>query len=171
MNRFYYYEGNIYETEERLKKALENAYYNKKFDVIETQCDWDEFENCFLFANNGVDDMIAILDTAKNGYQGLIDSLEYVDEECKEEIIKFLNQNLHSKDKITEMLIDYETGICIKFEQFGTKEEEVREKFAQFCRDWEALPAEPEGFNKEQEEDADKLLEETAKEIIGVIND
>ena len=46
MNKFYYFEGRIYETVKQVENATKN-YINKKYDEIETMKSFDEFENEF----------------------------------------------------------------------------------------------------------------------------
>lgn len=46
MNTFYYFEGTIYETLDRVIKATKN-YVNKKYDIIETNKDFNSFEDTF----------------------------------------------------------------------------------------------------------------------------
>ena len=46
MEKFYYFEGRIYETVKQVENATKN-YINKKYDEIETMKSFDEFENEF----------------------------------------------------------------------------------------------------------------------------
>ena len=46
MNKFYYFEGRIFETVEQVENATKN-YRNKKYDEIETIKFFSEFENTF----------------------------------------------------------------------------------------------------------------------------
>lgn len=46
MNKFYYFEGRIFETVEQVENATKN-YRNKKYDEIETSKYFAEFENEF----------------------------------------------------------------------------------------------------------------------------
>lgn len=46
MNKFYHFEGRIYEKIENVEKATEN-YRNKKYDEIKTEKSFDEFENAY----------------------------------------------------------------------------------------------------------------------------
>lgn len=43
MNKFYYFEGRIFETVEAVENATKN-YRNKKYDEIETSKSFEEFE-------------------------------------------------------------------------------------------------------------------------------
>ena len=46
MNKFYYFEGGIFETVEQVENVTKN-YRNKKYDEIETSKSFEEFENEF----------------------------------------------------------------------------------------------------------------------------
>ena len=49
MNTFFYFEGRIFKTEEAVKKATQN-YNCKRFDIIETNKSFEEFEDEFIKA-------------------------------------------------------------------------------------------------------------------------
>ena len=60
MNTFYYFEGRIFETEEKAMNFTKN-YNNKKLDKIQTEKSWDDFENEFDKAKeDGNSDLDAI---------------------------------------------------------------------------------------------------------------
>ena len=46
MNKFYHFEGRIYETIEEVEKATQN-YSCKKYDTFQTEKSFDEFENAY----------------------------------------------------------------------------------------------------------------------------
>lgn len=60
MNTFYYFEGRVFETKEAVE-AVAKDYTNKKYDVIETEKSFDEFEDEFdKLKSEGNSDLDAI---------------------------------------------------------------------------------------------------------------
>lgn len=60
MNKFYYFEGRIFETVEQVENATKN-YINKKYDEIETSKSFDEFEEDYdKLKEDGNSDLDAI---------------------------------------------------------------------------------------------------------------
>ena len=77
----------------------------------------------------------------------------------------------YTNNELCDMMISYFSGgfSGVDFEQFGAKEKEVREIFAQACRDWDKLECDPEGFTEEQNKVADKLLDDAANEVLSIL--
>lgn len=72
----------------------------------------------------------------------------------------------HTQKQVEYDLIAYFSGGAIS-EYYSDEQEEL---FAEACREWEALPCDPEGANDEQNEALDELLEEYAEKIWEAMN-
>lgn len=72
---------------------------------------------------------------------------------------------MNETKNLESMLIDYVAGSNIDFSQFNEQEENVREQFALFTREWEQLECDDEGFNHEQNKEADELIQKYVNEI------
>ena len=120
MNKFFYFEGNIYETEEQVIAATLN-HNHKKYDTIETANNWDEFEAAF--------------NTCKKQGNCDLDAIQWAKTNQKRDLSTQISKNKYlRRDFITNAIKDHMEILSGLRRNLEKEDNKFCQKYYGFCK-------------------------------------